>query len=204
MKNSKITEYIFWLVSYYPVLVVVLYKNFEIEVACFFKINFKDFYIYREYISFGIIIITTLILYRVILKVFISSIQSQVTKHKIKQSIVLNSFNKLSLDKYSFFILSLMLPFIFQSTDNVFDLMLIIALILLLIHVMVKMNQIMVNPIFLFSNLKIYEANISKDNNVNNLNVAIVTNLSIEDLEQIDKLLYYEYFNKVYFIMEKS
>lgn len=203
MKTKKITEYIFWLISYYPVIMVVLYKSFETEINGFIKFSFQKYYAYREYLVFIAILLTTLLLYRLVLKIFTEKIRNKVTKYNIKQSVIINRFEKLSLDKYSFFILSLMLPFIFQSTDNVFDLLLIVSLIGLLIYVMVKMNQIMVNPIFLFSNLKIYEANVSKDNNINKIDVAIITNLSLRELEKGESFLFYEYFNKVYFIMKK-
>lgn len=121
------------------------------------------------------------------------------SQHK---TLMLRSKESLSLEQYSFFILSLMLPFIFESTETMFDLLLILSLVIIIISVMIKMDQIIVNPIFLFSKVGIYKGEILVSGTNRYKTVAFITNLSEYDLENQDYLQYEEYFHNVYFLVK--
>ncbi|HGF7661857.1 TPA: hypothetical protein QFS65_001271, partial [Enterococcus faecium] len=123
-----------------------------------------------------------------------------IDKNSQNKRLQLKKKDSLSLEQYSFFILSLMLPFIFESTENIFDLLLVLTLVFIIIAVMIKMNQIIVNPIFLFSKINIYRGEIQKRGNEKTQQVAFITELSDNDLENESEFKYEEYFNNVYIL----
>lgn len=155
-------------------------------------------------ISFIIIIIITIFLYKITLAVFMKKQIRKIESNKQRKMLTLRHKESLSLDQYSFFILSLMLPFIFESTENVFDLLLVLSLVCIIIVVMIKMDQIIVNPIFLFSKIGIYKGNIQIVGTDKIKEVAFITTISEYDLENEEQLRYQEYFNNVYLVIKNK
>lgn len=82
---------------------------------------------------------------------------------------------------------------VFKGISAVFDLLLIFSLIFILIIIMIKMDQITVNPIFLFSKLKILNATVIESDKEKR--VTLITNYSLEELENMGNRNYNEYFN---------
>lgn len=193
IKLIKIVELMFWLVSYSPVFMIILYNFFIksnktsnlVQVACFI-----------------IIIIITVILYKVTLSIFMKIQIKKIKTNQQKKLLKLRHKESLSLEQYSFFILSLMLPFIFESTESLFDLLLVLSLVCVIISVMIKMDQIIVNPIFLFSKIGIYKGEIQIIGTNKSKKVAFITNISENDLEDEENLRYQEYFNNVYLLLK--
>lgn len=194
IKLIKVVELIFWLVSYSPVFMIILYNFFIksnktsnlVQVACFI-----------------IIIIITVILYKVTLSIFMKIQLKKIKTNQQKKLLRLRHKESLSLEQYSFFILSLMLPFIFESTESLFDLLLVLSLVCVIMSVMIKMDQIIVNPIFLFSKIGIYKGEIQIIGTNKSKKVAFITNISENDLEDEENLRYQEYFNNVYLLIKK-
>lgn len=193
IKERTLIEFIFWLVSYLPIILIIIYK-YTIQIGV------KEWYFELTYFI-GIVFITAFT-YKITLKIFLTNRTKQVKNSKQNKKLILLSKNPLSLEQYSFFILSLMMPFIFESTQNLFDLTLILSLILILIIIMIKMNQIIVNPIFLFSKVKIFKGEIEINGSSCNKNVAIITELTNHELETEEVFKYEEYFNNVYFLVK--
>ncbi|HFD6470302.1 TPA: hypothetical protein ACF5NP_000784 [Enterococcus faecium] len=193
IKLIKVVELMFWLVSYSPVFMIILYNFFIksnktsnlVQVACFIMI-----------------IIITVILYKVTLSIFMKIQIKKIKTNQQKKLLKLRHKESLSLEQYSFFILSLMLPFIFESTESLFDLLLILSLVCVIISVMIKMDQIIVNPIFLFSKIGIYKGEIQIIGTNKSKKVAFITNISENDLEDEENLRYHEYFNNVYLLLK--
>ncbi|AYJ46681.1 hypothetical protein D8N35_16885 [Enterococcus casseliflavus] len=194
IKLIKVVELIFWLVSYSPVFMIILYNFFIksnktsnlVQVACFI-----------------IIFIITVILYKVTLSIFMKIQLKKIKTNQQKKLLKLRHKESLSLEQYSFFILSLMLPFIFESTESLFDLLLVLSLVCVIMSVMIKMDQIIVNPIFLFSKISIYKGEIQIIGTNKSKKVAFITNISENDLEDEENLRYQEYFNNVYLLIKK-
>ncbi|EKK0912039.1 hypothetical protein PKB70_001746 [Enterococcus faecalis] len=149
---------------------------------------------------FSGIALVTVILYRTTMKCFMKKQNKNIDEDTQNKKLQLIKKNSLSLEQYSFFILSLMLPFIFESTENVFDLLLVLTLVSIIIAIMIKMNQIIVNPIFLFSKVNIYSGEIQKIGNEKTQKIAFITELSNNELENETEFKYEEYFNNVYIL----
>ncbi|EGS7944647.1 hypothetical protein I4L53_002678, partial [Enterococcus faecalis] len=135
---KKCIELGFWIVSYSPVFLIIMY-NFFIKTE---RMNNLE-----QVLWFSGIALVTVILYRTTMKCFMKKQNKNIDEDTQNKKLQLRKKNSLSLEQYSFFILSLMLPFIFESTENVFDLLLVLTLVSIIIAIMIKMNQIIVNPI---------------------------------------------------------
>ncbi|WP_432451216.1 hypothetical protein [Enterococcus faecalis] len=171
---KKCIELGFWIVSYSPVFLIIMY-NFFIKTE---RMNNLE-----QVLWFSGIALVTVILYRTTMKCFMKKQNKNIDEDTQNKKLQLREKNSLSLEQYSFFILSLMLPFIFESTENVFDLLLVLTLVSIIIAIMIKMNQIIVNPIFLFSKVNIYSGEIQKIGNEKTQKIAFITELSNNELE---------------------
>ncbi|EHZ9212441.1 TPA: hypothetical protein ACN1M9_001466 [Enterococcus faecalis] len=188
---KKCIELGFWIVSYSPVFLIIMY-NFFIKTE---RMNNLE-----QGLWFSGIALVTVILYRTTMKCFMKKQNKNIDEDTQNKKLQLIKKNSLSLEQYSFFILSLMLPFIFESTENVFDLLLVLTLVSIIIAIMIKMNQIIVNPIFLFSKVNIYSGEIQKIGNEKTQKIAFITELSNNELENETEFKYEEYFNNVYIL----
>ncbi|HGS8698889.1 hypothetical protein ACPTGD_00425 [Enterococcus faecalis] len=188
---KKCIELGFWIVSYSPVFLIIMY-NFFIKTE---RMNNLE-----QVLWFSGIALVTVILYRTTMKCFMKKQNKNIDEDTQNKKLQLREKNSLSLEQYSFFILSLMLPFIFESTENVFDLLLVLTLVSIIIAIMIKMNQIIVNPIFLFSKVNIYSGEIQKIGNEKTQKIAFITELSNNELESETEFKYEEYFNNVYIL----
>ncbi|EMG1574741.1 hypothetical protein V2121_001865 [Enterococcus faecalis] len=188
---KKCIELGFWIVSYSPVFFIIMY-NFFIKTE---RMNNLE-----QGLWFSGIALVTVILYRTTMKCFMKKQNKNIDEDTQNKKLQLIKKNSLSLEQYSFFILSLMLPFIFESTENVFDLLLVLTLVSIIIAIMIKMNQIIVNPIFLFSKVNIYSGEIQKIGNEKTQKIAFITELSNNELENETEFKYEEYFNNVYIL----
>lgn len=189
---KKCIELGFWIVSYSPVFLIIMY-NFFIKTE---RMNNLE-----QVLWFSGIALVTVILYRTTMKCFMKKQNKNIDEDTQNKKLQLRKKNSLSLEQYSFFILSLMLPFIFESTENVFDLLLVLTLVSIIIAIMIKMNQIIVNPIFLFSKVNIYSGEIQKIGNEKTQKIAFITELSNNELESETEFKYEEYFNNVYILL---
>lgn len=207
IKGSAVIEFLLWIVGYLPVAMIILVKYFFSNDDSNSNWN-NNIIIWKynlnvQFLVFMIVVLLTVLLFKTTLSIFIHMTRKKVqTEHSPKISGI-KRFDKLNLDEYSFFILSLMLPFIFESGESIFDLLIIFSLIFILIIIMIKMEQITVNPIFLFSKLKVLEANVTEEKDEENgKNVTLITDYSIEDLENAKDEKYYQVFNNVYFLLK--
>ena len=188
---KKCIELGFWIVSYSPVFLIIMY-NFFIKTE---RMNNLE-----QVLWFSGIALVTVILYRTTMKCFMKKQNKNIDEDTQNKKLQLRKKNSLSLEQYSFFILSLMLPFIFESTENVFDLLLVLKFVSIIIAIMIKINQIIVNPIFLFSKVNIYSGEIQKIGNEKTQKIAFITELSNNELESETEFKYEEYFNNVYIL----
>ncbi|MGY3724360.1 hypothetical protein SAMN05421767_14010 [Granulicatella balaenopterae] len=190
MSRNKVKEFFLWIIGYSPVIMVILYK-FKIEK-----------YVANAYACFGVlgIVILTLLVYRIEQRCFLKNVEKDMEKYNENKRLEIKSISRLSLNEYSFFILTLMLPFIFEDANNSFDFWLMVFIILVLIYILVKMNQIIVNPIFLFSKLTILKCTVRKIGSENEKEISIITKLKVTDLEQLEVVRYKECFEQVYYV----
>ncbi|MFW7409009.1 hypothetical protein ACODG4_03495 [Vagococcus fluvialis] len=203
VKQSSVTEFILWIIGYLPVSMVIMVKfifsSEEADSLWNASFNVWKLNLSFQFIAFVTIAFFTIVVFKVTLSIFIKKIRKKIRNNHSPKISRIKKFDTLDLEKYSFFILSLMLPFIFESGETLFDLFLIFSLIFILIIIMIKMDQITVNPIFLFSKLKVLNATVLEIDREKK--VIIITNYSLEELENTQNRSYNEYFSNVYFLL---
>lgn len=128
-------------------------------------------------------------------------IKNKILKSGSNKKIILNKYENLSLDEYTYFIISLFSPFLFENFNYFYSIILFLIFIIIIISVLIKLEKIILNPIFLFSNLKILKASLTKvGGNKLNINCYIISDLSFKELENEESFLYDEFFKNVYFL----
>ncbi len=202
----NIFEFVIWVVSYVPVVLITGYRSWEAgnseTIKKGWEINDKV-NLSIPLVAFVLIAAVSVLLYKITFHFFFKNVKKEIKNDQSIPRLKIKKYKSLSLNEYSFFILSLMLPFVFETLNSIFDLLVLVSLIIILIFTMIKMNQIVVNPIFLFSGVKILEAEIAKGHDLKHIKCAIVTDLTDEQLETEDFFSYSEYFNNVFFLTLK-
>ena len=115
---------------------------------------------------------------------------------KNKTYLYVKKFEEISLNSYSFFILTLLTPFISQNSGDTLDFLINVSLILVIVVVLVKKEEVVTNPIFLFFNNKVFRATIMIDGI--RKEVFIIT--KEEQLGSDTSFLYQEYYKNVYYL----
>lgn len=198
---EDVDRYVYWLAAYFPVIALLIYKFLKdnyfpkgicIKIADTLKVDFtNDFFI------FIILFIVTNIIYRTCNNKYLSKVKNKKNNNILELSV--KKFETISLNDYSFFILSLLLPFISQNSTDILELLVNLAMIFTIIKVLVKKNQMIINPIFLFSKNNIFKAVVEIDGN--NKDVFVIT--KEEQLGSNDNFNYSKYFG-IYYIEKKK
>lgn len=160
LKTVNLKQFIYWFVAYIPVISLLILKYFQatyftkgLKVQIVFcKINiWGDFFIYL------LVCIVTIVCYYLSAKKFEHSKMKEIKKNNGQKKIQVRAYEPISINEYSFFILSLLLPFVTEDPSNLLNLLIMLTLIFIIIVIMIKKNQIIINPIFLFSRFKVYK-----------------------------------------------
>ncbi|CAM3352214.1 hypothetical protein NOAM109506_03115 [Nosocomiicoccus ampullae] len=143
-------QYILWFVAYTPLLVLIIYgeiRDYLVTKNIFAK--------YEMVILLIIITIIYIVTYKLVPTIFINMKKK---KSKTTDIIQIKKYDKISANEYTFFVLSLLMPFLFLEFRTQFDYFVLLVILNFIILIMVKTEYIIINPIFLFSGYKIYYA----------------------------------------------
>lgn len=155
-----------------------------------------------------IISLSTIIIYHFTAKIFEKSKLKEIKKrleNEMEKSIIIRKCDPISINEYSFFILSLLLPFITEDPSDLLNLLIMSTLIFILIIIMIKKNQIIINPIFLFSRFKTYK--ITGEFEGERIEYYVITkveNFSNRDGKDFSFVYFDEDINEVIFISDMS
>lgn len=111
---------------------------------------FGDFVIYLS------VCLVTIFLYWLSAKIFEKFKTKEIRKKNDGNKVIVREYKPISINEYSFFILSLLLPFVIEDPSDLLNLLIMLTLILIIINIMIKKKQIIINPIFLFSRFKVF------------------------------------------------
>lgn len=203
-RENKFLEFILWLTSYIPLILIAFFNRMFMdkdyfEISCF--LNKESQILIPKLYLFLLIILFSFLIYHLANKMLFYFIKNKILKSGSNKKIILNKYENLSLDEYTYFIISLFSPFLFENFNYVYSIFLFFIFIIIIIFILIKLEKIILNPIFLFSNLKILKASLIKvGGNKLNINCYIISDLSFEELENEKSFLYDEFFKNVYFL----
>lgn len=158
--ESKVCEVLLWFFSYAPLLLLAgfesLYaKRNVITLDLMFLNKTITLAIYKG-MGFVLVIAVSCLLFVLVKKCFFKKMTRKIRASGSNRKIRVKEYDNLSLDEYSFFIISLILPFVFESFIDIYNFYILIVLIFIIIAILTKMGKIALNPIFLFGRAKVF------------------------------------------------
>ncbi len=181
IKEEKIKQFFLWLLAYTPIIVIIVIKGFE----------FKWYYamlfimlIYFVYFCSG--------------KIFLDLTIKYIKKNQLKIGKI-SDYENVSINEYTYFILTLFMPLLFEDINSTFDYIIFGTLMLIIILIFTNLNYIIVNPIFILGKFNIYKVTFKNiDKSIKGY--AIVK----KGLDLDDDLNYIKIFSGVFYFYEEN
>lgn len=185
INSNRIKQYLLWITAYLPLIFVSVFNGKNIP---YIKCN--------QDITKGLIfIILLLIIYFFFGKFFLWLI----IKRKIKKVGQVKKIKRISINEYSYFILTLFMLLLFEDMESTLDYIVLFSLITLIIIIFTRTDHIIVNPIFILSNLIVCEIEIQNtDKKIRGFGLI---NPKLDLNQKVD---YFIVFPNVYYVYRKA
>ncbi|AFM40263.1 hypothetical protein Desaci_1233 [Desulfosporosinus acidiphilus SJ4] len=163
---GKREQVILWTTSYLPLILIMLYRfidgnNFfkNTKWALWLKRNIgKELF---EFFLILLIITFSLLLFRLITNWLFNDFDDQLKMRRIGRSYSVRKYQKISVNDYSFFLITLLLPLFSIDNKSVVNLVVTLFIIIVIIVIYVKTDSISICPLFFTSGRNVYRAEIS-------------------------------------------
>lgn len=169
---GKAEQTVLWVITYIPLILIMVFRF--IDSNDFININQIKFKllskqvvldsILTEILIVVLILFISFILYRITISYFLSGYEKELKPGGRGKNYSIREIKYLSVNDYSFFLLTLLLPLISLDHTSVVDLSVSILIIIYVISIYVKTDAISVCPLFFFSGRKVYKGIISEGN----------------------------------------
>jgi len=155
-----------WATAYLPLVLIMVYRF----------IDSNDFLKQRNWVTwlanhidktvFDVIVIVgviafSLLIYRFVAMWLFSGYDRQLRAKEIGKNVSVRKYERLSVNDYSFFLMTLLLPLVSLDQASGINLMVTIAIVSIIIVIYVKTDFISVCPVFFVSGRQVYKATIS-------------------------------------------
>jgi hypothetical protein len=210
---GKREQIFLWFVAYLPMYLIMVYRfidsnNFfkKTELALWIRKHIdKTFF---DFIIILGIILFSLLIYRLVINWFFKGFDEKLRNREIGKVVSIRRYGKLSVNDYSFFLMTLLLPLISLDHKSVINLIVSILIIIIVISIYVKTDTLSVCPLFFTSGRQVYRATMSynkkedEDRNPSlRLDVIIITrekSLNLDNKFRAQKLI-----NNIYYLTNK-
>lgn len=164
---GKREQVILWLTAYLPLILIMVYRF--VDSNDYFKktelatklAEYLDKTLF-DFIVITAIIVISLIIYRLVAVWLFSEYDRQLKKKEIGKNVSVRKYERLSVNDYSFFLMTLLLPLISIDQASAINLMVTLTIIVIVIGIYVKTDFISVCPVFFMSGRQVYKAIISE------------------------------------------
>lgn len=180
ISENKIKQFLLWLLAYSPIFFIILFRALD------------DLWIYSI-----IFLIISIVIYFFGGNLYLKRKKKRISENDKKIGTI-KTYETLPISEYSYFILTLFMPILFEDINTKLDYTVFVTLLILILFIFTKNDYIIINPLFLFGNFKVYKVNIK------NIDIQISGYAIISKEIDLDKDFYYkEIFNNVYFIFDE-
>lgn len=163
---GKRQQIVLWIVTYIPLLLIMIYKF--IDSKNYFKNNkilvwlsgIMDKVIYDSIIVLSILL-TSWYVYNKVADYYFSSLDNKLREGWEGRKASIRDYEKLTANEYSFFFLTLLLPLVSIDQSSIVNLWVTIIIIVLVITIYVKTDYLISCPIFFVSGYQIFRATLS-------------------------------------------
>lgn len=163
---GKREQVVLWATAYLPLMLIMFYRY--IDSNDYFKstdwaqwlAGHFDKTIFDIMVILAILIFS-LLAYRLVANWLFSKYDSQLKDRKLGTRVWVRKYERLSVNDYSFFLLTLLLPLISMDYASVINLMITLVVVVIVIVIYVKTGTISVCPVFFVSGRQVYKAVLS-------------------------------------------
>jgi len=167
---SKGEQVLLWIITYIPLVLIMVFRfivsnNFLYINDFVFNIKNIQFYINPIMIELFFVVFTlvvTFILYKITINYLLSGYEKKLKPGSSGQNYSIRKIEVLSVNDYSFFLLTLLLPLVSLDHSSIINLSVSILIIIYVVSIYVKTDAISVCPLFFFSGRKVYKGIISE------------------------------------------
>ena len=198
---GKFEQATIWFISYLPVVLIAMYRYFvELSVT---DTKIKGYHVSENAIhvlSLLLIIIVSLLIYYHFPKWMFNKIEKDINQNKRGKLVYIKQFEKPSLNDYTFFLLTLILPLITVDFTSTVSLVLCLSVVAFIILLLTKIDYIIACPLFFVSKYKVWrvsftEVSDAKGEYITNGYVITKRGDLLNDKFEVKKLI-----NNVYFL----
>ncbi|CAM4214073.1 hypothetical protein BAMA_02105 [Bacillus manliponensis] len=158
---GKLEQAVLWIISYIPVLLIALYRHvFEKKVSEAGYIRFCGYQISDYFIH--IIVVISLMCLSVCLYLWAPKIMFKKLERKLMlkekgQNVTVKKFERPSLNDYTFFLLTLILPLITVDFSSIVSFLVCFSVITFIIVLLIQIDYLIACPLFFVSSYKVWK-----------------------------------------------
>ncbi|WCK54744.1 hypothetical protein PP175_01520 [Aneurinibacillus sp. Ricciae_BoGa-3] len=163
---GKREQTVLWGTAYLPLYLIMIYRF--IDSNDFFKKTYLALWLSKhinkvlfDFIIIVLIIIFSLLIYRSVTNWYFKDFEKELTQQGAGATYAVRKYEKLSVNDYSFFLITLLLPLVSLDYASVINLTVSLLIIIVVIAIYVKTDFISVCPLFFTSGRHVFKAIIS-------------------------------------------
>ena len=176
---GKPEQAVIWTISYIPIFLIAFYRYY-------FEYSISEIKIFNQtltvnaihLISIITIVIFSFVLYFLFPKIIFRKIERAIEDNKRGMGVYIKQFEKLSINDYTFFLLTLILPIITVDFSSTVSLLLCLSIIIFIIVLLTSINYIIACPIFFISAYKVWKVSFVETSDINDqyvINAYVIT-----------------------------
>lgn len=165
---GKLEQAVLWIISYIPVLLIALYRHVfekkvsEAEYICLYGYKISDY-------LFHIIVVILLMSLSVCLylwapKIMFKKLEGKLMLKEKGQDVIVKKFERPSLNDYTFFLLTLILPLITVDFSSIVSFLVCFSVVIFIIVLLIQIDYIIACPLFFVSSYKIWKVTLLEKN----------------------------------------
>ncbi len=160
---GKREQVLLWTTAYLPLILIMVYRF--VDSNDYFKktewalrlAKLMDKTVF-DLIVVAAIVAVSLCVYRLVAVWLFAGYDRQLQNKEIGKTVSVRKYERLSVNDYSFFLLTLLLPLISIDQASAINLMVTLAIIVIVIAIYVRTDFISVCPVFFVSGRQVYKA----------------------------------------------
>ncbi|MCK8487025.1 hypothetical protein M0651_07575 [Paenibacillus sp. MBLB2552] len=160
---GKREQVILWAAAYLPLILIMVYRFIDskdyfkkTEWATWFA-KYLDKTVF-DILIMAVIILISLVIYRLVAVWLFSDYDRQLKTKQLGKNVSVRKYERLSVNDYSFFLMTLLVPLVSIDQASAVNLMVTLAIIVIVIAIYVKTDSISVCPVFFLSGRQVFKA----------------------------------------------
>lgn len=163
---GKRQQIVLWITVYTPLLLVMVYrfidaKDYFKRLSIFVWLADHIDKVLFDIVIISLIVITSMFFYKGIANYYLSHLKGKLETGQDGETVSVRKYEKLSVNEYSFFLLTLLVPLVSIDHTSVINLCISIFIIIFVMVIYVKTDYLVTCPVFFVSGYQVFKATLS-------------------------------------------